>query len=86
MDEIARLERDADGYVRLGDVAVGILHGQSQYISRYAGGRHGSPDLGDGLRFKGSPADYHAMRIHGEDVPAFVERVLAHERSIGMRR
>jgi hypothetical protein len=86
MNEIERLERDAEIYVRLGDVAVGILHGQCQYVSRYVGGRHGSPDLGDGLRFKGDPADYHSMRIHADDVAEFVERVLAHERAIGMRR
>lgn len=52
--------------------------GQNQYASRYIDGRHGSPNLGKGLRFYGDPTDYHDVKIHKEDYDKFRSRVLDH--------
>jgi hypothetical protein len=70
-------------WLPFGDVARGRLGQQCQYASRLIDGRHGSPRLGDGLRFQdrtGGPvdvSDYHDIRIHRDDIETFVERVLA---------
>ena len=80
--EIARLREryrpDADGFVNFGDIAMGELRQQTQYASRYVyGSIEGYPNLGDGLRFKEyeeGRSNYHALKIHVEDVPAFVKR------------
>ena len=52
--------------------------GQNQYASRYVDGRHGHPNLGEGLRFMGDPSDYHSLYIHVDDYDTFRERVLQH--------
>lgn len=75
MPEVADM---SDGLVLLGDVARKRLGMQCQYASRYVDGRHGSPNLGAGLRFEGNPADYHALRIAEGDVEEFVRRVQEH--------
>ena len=62
-------------YSSFGDVSRGRLNQQSQYGSRYVGGRHGYPDLSQGLRFLGSPTDYHGLQIHKGDIEEFVARV-----------
>lgn len=62
-------------YVDFGDRVRNAGLGQCQYVSRYVGGRHGSPDLSDGLRFEGDPSDYHFLRIHKDDVDTFIQRV-----------
>jgi len=67
-------------WVNFGDVARKRLNEQCQYVSRYVGGRHGSPDLGGGLRFQGDPTDYHDLLIHRDDVDEFVRRVEVHRR------
>jgi hypothetical protein len=70
-------------WLSFGDVARGRLDQQCQYASRMIDGRHGSPCLGEGLRFQdrtGGPvdvSDYHDIRIHRDDVERFVERVKA---------
>lgn len=65
-------------YVKFGDVARDQCGQQCQYASRYVDGRHGSPNLGEGLRFKGDPADYHFLMIHKDDVDEFVRRYHAY--------
>jgi hypothetical protein len=65
-------------YLNFGDTVRGAGLGQCQYVSRYVGGRHGSPDLGEGLRIKGDPADYHCLTIHKDDAEIFIQRVLAY--------
>jgi hypothetical protein len=70
-------------FVDFGDVAREKCGDQCQYVSRYVDGRHGSPKLGDGLRFKGDPVDYHFLTIHKDDVETFVQRVMAHKREMG---
>lgn len=59
----------------LGRIAHDLLGMQSQYASHYIDGRHGSPNCGAGLRWKGDPTDYHNVRIHPADVDDFVMRV-----------
>lgn len=58
--------------------------GQNQYISRHVGGRNGSADLSQGLRFDterfDASGDYHSIRIHRDDLVEFHERVHAHEK------
>ena len=58
--------------------------GQNQYVSRYIDGRHGSPELGKGLRFDGDPKDYHNVLIHKDDLAEFQTRV-RRELSCGQR-
>lgn len=48
--------------------------GQNQYASRAIDGRHGYPNLGEGLRFQGDPCDYHMVRIHRDDYEEFHRR------------
>ena len=69
-------EADEDGYVPFnGDRRLG----QNQYISRYANGSLGNPDLGAGLRWKGDPSDYHFLLIHKDDLLTFHQRVEEHK-------
>ena len=71
-----RLQFDAEGFVRFGDVARGLLSQQAQYASRYIDGTvEGYPNLGDGLEFKGDPSNYHDVKIHKDSVEEFVRRV-----------
>lgn len=74
---LGKYEIDEAGYVDFGDVARGELHMQSQYASRYVSGLD-REKLSDGLRITGDPNDnYHALRIHKDDVEEFVQRVRA---------
>lgn len=40
------------------------------------------PNLGEGLRIKGKPSDYHSLIIHTDDVETFVERYKAYQKSV----
>lgn len=64
-------------YVNFGMIVRRRLGMQCQYASRHVDGRHGAEDLGQGLRFKGRPADYHELRKHRDDVETFVDRLEA---------
>jgi len=69
-------EVDAEGYVPLGDVARGLLGMQCQYASHYVNGLGDLPRLADEFRFKNlDGASYHEIRIHQDDVEAFVQRM-----------
>jgi hypothetical protein len=74
-----------DRYVDFGDVARGRLGMQCQYASRYLTGVGATPALAQDLRWHGGdPAalwrtlspdgNYHALRIHADDVEEFVAR------------
>ncbi len=68
-----------EGFVNFGDIARARLRQQCQYASRYVDGKiQGYPNLGEGLRFRGTPADYHSLEIHQDDVEEFVRRVEQH--------
>lgn len=69
------MDQSDSEYVDFGQHVRDANLGQCQYVSRYVGGRHGSPDLSEGLRFEGDPTDYHFLRIHKDDVATFIERV-----------
>ena len=68
-------------YIDFGDVSREQLGLQCQYGSRYiTGAIDGWPNLGEGLRFTGFDLhgrvnNYHAMKIHRDDVEEFVRRV-----------
>ncbi len=76
-----RLRLDLANYVDFGDVSRQQLGLQCQYGSRYIDGYiDGWPNLGKGLRFIGFDSgghinNYHAMKIHRDDVEEFVRRV-----------
>lgn len=74
-----RDKSDADGFVRFGKIAIEQCGEQCQYASRAIDGVHGAPNLGEGLRFKGDPRDYHNVRIHKDDVAEFVRRYKAYK-------
>lgn len=65
---------DEEGYVPFNEDR---RLGQNQYASHYVDGRHGSPNLGNGLRwkFKGDASNYHFIRIHRDDLVEFHNRV-----------
>lgn len=65
-------------WISFGEVARRMCGMQAQYCSRYVGGLHGRPDLGEGLRFQGAPAQYHQMKIHRADADVFVARLRDH--------
>lgn len=72
---------DDYGFVDFGDVAIGLLNQQSQYASRYVNGAlEGYPNLGEGLQFKGDPADYHDLKIHKDAIDEFVMRVNSYKK------
>ena len=77
------METDADGFVNLDDVTHGLLHQQSQYISRYMDNSHParSPFLATGLRINTDSISYHEYTIHKDDVLEFVARVRAFRRA-----
>ena len=69
---------DEDGYVPFNEDR---RLGQNQYASHYAKGILRSPDLGQGLRWKGlddSGGNYHIIRIHQDDLETFHRRVKAY--------
>lgn len=70
---------DVDGFVRLDDVTHGLLHQQSQYISRYMDNSNPerSPFLATGLRINAESSSYHEYTIHKADALEFVARVRA---------
>ena len=59
---------------RLATRRIGI---SNQYGSHYILGRGPKPACGEGLRFRNwtGEGNYHAILIHLEDVPTFVQRV-----------
>jgi hypothetical protein len=73
------MDVDADGFVRLDDVTHGLLHQQSQYISRYMDDENStrSPFLAAGLRINTDSVSHHEYKIHKDDAPEFVARVRA---------
>jgi hypothetical protein len=72
---------DEDGYVPFNEDR---RLGSNQYVSRYVDGRHGEPNLGEGLRwkFKGDSSNYHFIRIHRDDLEEFHNRVVDYKKSI----
>ncbi len=82
---MSRQNPEPEPYILLGEVARTQLGEQCQYVARYVDGRHGFPDLGSDLRILGRVADYHSLKIHVDDVATFVDRILEHEKGIGMR-
>ena len=69
-------DQDENGYVPFNkDRRLG----QNQYASRYADGRHGSPDLGRGMDWDGDTSNYHFLRIHKSDLVEFHRRVMQHQ-------
>ena len=73
---------DNPDYIRLGEIAIGILGQQCQYVSRYLCPlwqqerlkEYGYPYLGEGLRIIGDSSDYNSMYLHKDDVDIFVKR------------
>ncbi len=66
---------DPSEWVCFGDLARNEMGQQCQYGSRYIDGSiEGWPCLGTGLRFRGSPENYHAVRMHVDDIPVFMQR------------
>lgn len=74
----------SDNYVSFGDIARSRLGQQCQYASRYIdGAMEGWANLGEGLRFtgfdrNGNINNYHAMKIHRDDIEEFVRRWQEH--------
>lgn len=71
------LKADKDGFAAIGDVTHGLLHQQSQYISRYMDGSVREPNLVEGLRVDVTGTSHHDYRIHQDDALEFVARVRA---------
>ena len=77
-----------EGYVDFGDVSRQQLDLQCQYGSRYIDGYiDGWPSLSKGLSnigfdIHGCVNNYHAMKIHRDDVEEFVRRVKKYNESI----
>lgn len=77
------METDADGFVNLDDVTHGLLHQQSQYISRHMDNSNPerSPFLATGLRINTESFTHHEYAIHKDDALEFVARVRAFRRA-----
>ena len=76
---MAQQDAPTDGsitdYIPFGDVARDRCGMQCQYASRYLAGEHGSPNLGENIRWYGRTADYHMLMIHKDDGTTFVRRL-----------
>lgn len=77
-----KYEIDNDGFVRLGDIARGLLRRQTQYVSRFIDNTDSEyPNLGESLRLKNvfregkGTGNYHDYMIHKDDIDTFVKRV-----------
>jgi len=68
------------GYSSFGDFSRSRLGQQCQYGSRYIEGKiERYPALGEGLRFRNlDRSDYHAIRIHRDDMDEFERRYREH--------
>jgi hypothetical protein len=72
-----------DEYVSFSHFATHVLGQQCQYASRYVRGKHGSANLGIGLRFKNLDTDsYHDIKIHKDDMKIFEERYRKHMKEL----
>lgn len=74
--DIVHADLNDGGYSCFGDFARRSLGEQCQYASRYIDGRmDGYEALGKDLRFLNvGTGDYHAIRIHRDDMPEFEKR------------
>lgn len=89
--DIIHPEFNDGGYSPFGDFCRSRLGQQCQYGSRYIDGRlEGYPNLGEGLRFNNGhgyngqireldASDYHAVRIHRDDMDEFERRYRAYQ-------
>lgn len=79
--DIVHAEFNDAGFAPFGDFSRGVLGTQCQYGSRYIMGRiEGYPALGEGLRFLHTDnGDYHAIRIHRDDMDEFARRYKAYQ-------
>ena len=69
---------DENGFISIGDFATQELRRQSKSVAALLDGEEGtSPEsnLGDGLRYTGTSGNYSSMRIHIDDLEAFITRV-----------
>lgn len=71
-------EADQNGYVNLGDVSRNAFGRQAQHGCRYfyklIAEATGIPYLGEGLRILGTTENYHAMKIHRDDIEEAIRR------------
>jgi len=79
---LGKYEIDKEGFVKLGDIARGLLGRQTQYISRFIDKTDLEyPNLGDSLRFKNvfkedkGTGSYHDYMIYKDDIEEFIKRV-----------
>ncbi len=63
-----------DSFVSFPDLCHDQLGTTSQRGAHYVGGLSDTPNLSFGLRFQGTAAMYHSLRIHRYDVETFVNR------------
>ena len=79
---LGKYEVDKDGFVKLSDIARGLLGRQTQYISRLIDGTDPEyPNLGESFKFsnvfregKGT-GNYYDYKIHKDDVQELVKRI-----------
>lgn len=72
---------DSEGYISVGTFANQELGRQAKNIASLLDGEEGtSPEynLGSELRFKGSSGNYADMKIHIDDLEAFIKRAKNH--------
>ena len=73
-------ERDGEAAMVPLQQAAHLVGEQVQYLSRYHTGAGSSPVLSEGLRITdpGVGGDYHAMKIHQDDVVEFARRIVGY--------
>ena len=79
------IKKDSN-YINFGDYVRKELNQQCQYVSRYLTGSHGDANLGEGLRYIGSQADYHGIMIHKDDAKIFVKQYHKYMKEIGCEK
>jgi hypothetical protein len=66
-------------YLRFETVILEHLNEEGQYVSRFVDGALGCPNLGEGLRFEGDPANFLTLKIHKDDIETFINRYKNHK-------
>lgn len=69
------MKADVEGYVRLGDIERGDFgYRQVKNIASLLDGSEGV-NLGENLKYKGESGNYTDMKIHIDDIEAFMKKV-----------
>lgn len=81
---LAKIPREGNGFISLGEVTRNLLNQQVQYISFHFDGSADYPILTNDLQVEADGYNYHGYKIHHGDVIEFLARLRAYRSSKGL--